>query len=78
MKLSGEDLDLMWNEAKKNYIDLPAKVVIRCKEKNISLSDSQRMAMCYLQGALSVLNKNGLLCEGFFEKFEIEFETKEK
>lgn len=76
--MNAKDLDSISDEARKRYIDLPAKVVIRCDGHDVQLSDSQRLALCYLHGAMMALNKNGLLDKNWETNFNITFKTEEK
>lgn len=51
-------LQLMISDARKRFVDMPAET--RLEGESSSLSESERVALCYLIASLGVFQRHGL------------------
>lgn len=76
MNLTKKHLMQIMDEARKQYIELHNPVYLYGDVGlDKTLTDGERLALCYLRGAILTLNSNKLLCEGFEDKLKIEVEV---
>ena len=68
MKIKNEDLDLVSYLARENLLNMPGSVQLG--RGPLPMTDQQRMAMVYIKSVLSLLNKHGMLIEGWREKVD--------
>jgi len=76
MNLTKKHLMQIMDECRKQYIELRSPAYLYGDTGvNKTLTDGERLALCYLRGCLLTLNANKLLCAGWENELLIEVES---